>query len=355
MLTLMELLKAAKEDHASDVFIVSGQPLSYKSEGNIVTVDDEKVMPPAARQLITEAYTLAGRDMSHFEETGDDDFALSVPELSRLRVSAYKQRGSDAAVIRMIAFGIPDYKRFNIPDAVMELSENTKGLVLVTGPAGNGKSTTLACVIDRINKTRSGHIITIEEPIEYLYRNDKSIISQREVSLDTQDYVTALRACLRQAPDVILLGEMRDYETIKTAMTAAETGHLVLSTLHTVGAVNTIDRIIDIFPNNQQYQIRSQLATQLKTVVSQQLLPTVDGRMTPAFEIMHVNSAIRTLIRDQKVHQIDASIAMFAKEGMVSMDSSIAELYKRGVITAETAVRHALYPDQLARKAGIQI
>lgn len=355
MLTLMELLKAAKEDHASDVFIVSGQPLSYKSEGNIVTVDDEKVMPPAARQLITEAYTLAGRDMSHFEATGDDDFALSVPELSRLRVSAYKQRGSDAAVIRMIAFGIPDYRKFNIPDAVMDLSENTKGLVLVTGPAGNGKSTTLACVIDRINKTRSGHIITIEEPIEYLYRNDKSIISQREVSLDTQDYVTALRACLRQAPDVILLGEMRDYETIKTAMTAAETGHLVLSTLHTVGAVNTIDRIIDIFPNNQQYQIRSQLATQLKTVVSQQLLPTVDGRMTPAFEIMHVNSAIRTLIRDQKVHQIDASISMFAKEGMVSMDSSIAELYKRGVITAETAIRHALYPDQLARKAGIQI
>lgn len=352
MLTLMELLTRAQEDHAADIFIVSGQPLSYKTDGVIVTVDDDKIMPPAAKELIEEAYHLAGRDTSILEQTGDDDFALSVPNLSRLRISAYKQRGSYAAVIRMIAFGIPNYKDFGIPEAVVGLAEQTKGLVLVTGPAGNGKSTTLACIIDRINKTRSGHIITIEEPIEFLYRNDKSIISQREVALDTHDYVTALRACLRQAPDVILLGEMRDYDTIKTAMTAAETGHLILSTLHTIGAVNTIDRIIDIFPFNQQYQIRSQLAMQLKTVVSQQLLPTVDGGITAAFEIMHVTPAIRTLIRDQKVHQIDATIAMAAKEGMLSMDASILELYNQGRITAETAIRYSLSPDQMGRKVG---
>ena len=353
MLTLMELLKKAKEAGASDIFIVSGQPLSYKADGSIVPVDDEKVMPPTARALLEDAYRLAGRDMEIFERTGDDDFALSVPELSRLRVSAYHQRGSDAAVIRLIAFGIPDHWAFGIPESVMSIADNTKGLVLVTGPAGNGKSTTLACVVDRINKTRSGHIITIEEPIEYLYRNDKSIISQREVPLDTRDYVTALRACLRQAPDVILLGEMRDYETIKTAMTAAETGHVVFSTLHTVGAVNTINRIIDIFPPNQQYQIRSQLAMQLKTVVSQQLLPTVDGRMVPAFEIMHVNPAIRTMIRDQKVHQIDATLTMSSREGMVAMDASILELYRKRMITAETAIHHALFPEQLSKKVGL--
>ena len=350
MLGLMELLRLAKEKNASDIFIVSGQPLSYKSEGAIVTVDDEKVMPPTAEALIKEAYAIGHRDMSHFENTGDDDFALSVPDLSRLRVSAYKQRGSMAAVIRMIAFGVPDYRQFGIPEAVMELSKATKGLILVTGPAGNGKSTTLSCIIDRINHTRTGHIITIEEPIEFLYRNDKSIISQREVSLDTFDYVTALRACLRQAPDVILLGEMRDYETIKTAMTAAETGHLILSTLHTGGAVSTIDRIIDIFPVNQQYQIRSQLAMQLKTVVSQQLLPTTDGKVAPAFEIMHVTPAIRTMIREQKVHQIDAAISMGAREGMTAMDGSILALYNAGRITAETAVSYAINPEQMAKR-----
>ena len=350
MLGLMELLRLAKEKNASDIFIVSGQPLSYKSEGAIVTVDDEKVMPPTAEALIKEAYAIGHRDMSHFENTGDDDFALSVPDLSRLRVSAYKQRGSMAAVIRMIAFGVPDYRPFGIPEAVMELSKATKGLILVTGPAGNGKSTTLSCIIDRINHTRTGHIITIEEPIEFLYRNDRSIISQREVSLDTFDYVTALRACLRQAPDVILLGEMRDYETIKTAMTAAETGHLILSTLHTVGAVSTIDRIIDIFPVNQQYQIRSQLAMQLKTVVSQQLLPTTDGKVAPAFEIMHVTPAIRTMIREQKVHQIDAAISMGAREGMTAMDGSILALYNAARSTAETAVSYAINPEQMAKR-----
>jgi len=225
-----------------------------------------------------------------------------------------------------------------------------KGLVLVTGSAGNGKSTTLACIIDRINKTRGGHIITLEEPIEFLYRNEKSIVSQREVELDTLDYVTALRACLRQAPDVILLGEMRDYETIKTAMTAAETGHLVISTLHTLGAVNTVDRIIDIFPPNQQQQIRVQLAMLLKSVISQQLVPTEDGGVVPVFEVMHVNNAIRNMIRESKAHQIDSVIGTSASEGMTSMDNSLLDLYKRGTISEDTALRYSLAPELMMRR-----
>ena len=232
----------------------------------------------------------------------------------------------------------------------MKIAERTRGLVLVTGPAGSGKSTTLACIVDAINRTRAAHVITIEDPIEYLHRNEKSIVSQRELGTDTGSYVTALRASLRQAPDVILLGEMRDLDTIQTAMTAAETGHLVISTLHTVGAVNTIDRIIDVFPSSQQQQIRVMLAQVLKTVVSQQLLPTVDGGMTPAFEIMHLNNAIRNLVRDSRIHQIDAAIQSGASEGMIGMDESIARLVKAGKVSKETALRYAMNLDQLSRR-----
>jgi twitching motility protein PilT len=232
----------------------------------------------------------------------------------------------------------------------MAASKETQGLVLVSGVAGSGKSTTLACIIDRINHTRSGHIITLEDPIEYLYRNDKCIISQREVRLDTADYITALRASLRQAPNVILLGEMRDRETIQTAMTAAETGHLVLSTLHTLGAATTIGRIIDIFPPEQQQQVRVQLGYLLRVVISQQLVPTTDGGIVPVFEVMQVNNAIRNLIRDSKVHQIDSVIAMSANEGMVSMDASLAELYKQGRITREVAILHAANPELMEKR-----
>ncbi|NCC69042.1 MAG: type IV pili twitching motility protein PilT, partial [Clostridia bacterium] len=204
--------------------------------------------------------------------------------------------------------------------------------------------------IDRINHTREEHIITLEDPIEYLYRNDRCIISQREVRIDTADYVTAIRSSLRQAPDVILLGEMRDYETIRTGMTAAETGHLVLSTLHTRGAANTVDRIIDIFPPNQQQQIRVQLAFLLQEVISEQLLPSTDGGVVPAFEVMVVNNAVKNLIRDSKLHQIDSVIATSAAEGMISMDNSIAELYKNGRITKETAIGAAMNPDMMIKR-----
>ena len=223
-------------------------------------------------------------------------------------------------------------------------------MVLVTGPAGSGKSTTLACIIDYINKSYDKHIITLEDPLEYLHRHNKSIVSQREINVDTQSYVTALRASLRQSPDVILLGEMRDYETMQVAMTAAETGHLIFSTLHTIGAANTIDRIIDVFPPNQQRQIAVQLSMVLQAVVSQQLVPSIDGRMVPAFEIMTVTPAIRNMIRDNKIPQIDGILYSSANEDMVSMDLSLLKLFKENIISADTALAFATNPDMLRKK-----
>ena len=232
----------------------------------------------------------------------------------------------------------------------MNLSDTKSGIILVTGAAGNGKSTTLSCMIDKINSTSEGHIITIEDPIEFLHKHKKSIISQREIGIDTESYVDALRAALRQSPNVILLGEMRDFETINIAMTAAETGQLVLSTLHTNGAANTVDRIIDVFPTNQQHQIRIQLSMVLRAVVSQQLVPAIDGGLVPAFEIMVVNNAIRTMIREQKTHQIDTVLQ--SEPEMQTMDSSLLKLYRDRIITAETAVNFAYNQDIMAKRVS---
>ena len=352
MADLMNYLKFAVERDASDVLIVAGGPVYAKIEGHIHPADEIRMLPPQTEELIREIYRIAERPMDHYLETWDDDFSFSVPGLARFRVNAYRQRGSMAAVIRVVAFDIPDWQTLRIPQQVMDLADVDHGMVLVTGTAGSGKSTTQACIIDRINRTRDRHIITLEDPIEYLHRNKCSIVSQREIAIDTADYLAALRACLRQAPDVILLGEMRDPETIRTAMTAAETGHTLIATLHTKGAVNTIDRIVDSFPSTQQMQVRVQLAEVLRTVVSQQLLPDVNGGLVPACEIMHMNSAIRSLIRDNKSHQIDNVIAAGAKEGMVSMDQSILALFKAGTITKETALAYAENPEQLRRSLG---
>lgn len=223
-------------------------------------------------------------------------------------------------------------------------------MILVTGPAGSGKSTTLACLIDKINHEREAHIITLEDPLEFLHQHKKSIVSQREVNMDTVNYVTSLRAALRQSPDVILLGEMRDYETIQVVMTAAETGHLVFSTLHTIGAANTIERIIDVFPPNQQRQIMIQLASVLQAVISQQLIPTMDGTLIPVFEIMEVTPAIRNMIRENKVHQIDGLIYSSTGSGMISMDQSLINLYKEGQISKETAILYASNPEMIIKR-----
>lgn len=350
MATLMDFLKRAVDDQASDLFIVSGAPVSEKVEGQIYPIADEKVLPPQSKSLLTEAYEMANRSMQAFLETGDDDFSFSVPGLARFRVNTYRQRGSMAAVIRVVSFDIPDYEAFCIPEDVMRLADSDHGMILVTGTAGSGKSTTQACIIDRINKTQSCHIITLEDPIEFLHRDKKSIVSQREIAVDTKDYLSALRACLRQAPDVILLGEMRDLETIRTAVTAAETGHLLIGTMHTRGAAQTIERIVDAFPAEQQDQVRVQISSVLRSVVSQQLLPDINGNMTPAFEIMHVNSAIRNMIRENKTHQIDMAISTGTGEGMITMDQSILQLYKAGRISRETALEFADNPEQMERR-----
>jgi twitching motility protein PilT len=347
---LIYYLKQAALMQASDIFIIAGLPLSYKVHGVMQQVG-EKLSTEQTEMMIHAIYKLAeNRPIDPFLTHGDDDFSFTLPGFSRYRVSTYKQRGSLAAVIRVIAFQLPNPAELGIPDTVIQMAHFPRGLVLVTGPAGSGKSTTLACMVDAVNSTKAEHIITLEDPLEFLHKHKKSIVSQREISSDTTSYLTALRAALRQSPDMILLGEMRDYETIQTAMTAAETGHLVLSSLHTIGAANTIDRIIDVFPPNQQRQVTIQLSMVLQAVISQQLVPTVDGSCVPAFEIMTLTPAIRNMIRDNKVHQIDGIIYSSAKEDMLSMDTSLLRLYQEGRITKESALSYATNPEMLQRK-----
>lgn len=350
-MNIQEILQRAVNEGSSDVFIVAGLPVSVRKNGVISRLDDQRLLPPDTEALVSQIYELAGqRDISTVAGDGDDDFSFAIPGLSRFRVSAFKQRGALSAVIRIITFELPDYSELKIPQQIIDLGKNSSGMVLVTGPAGSGKSTTLACIIDSINKSEEKHIITLEDPLEFLHRHNKSIVSQREINVDTENYVTALRAALRQSPDVILLGEMRDYETISIAMTAAETGHLVFSTLHTIGAANTIDRIIDVFPANQQRQVAVQLSMVLNAVVTQQLVPAVDGGVVPAFEIMTVTPAIRNMIRDNKIPQIEGLLYSSSSAEMCSMDSSLLKLYEEGRITKETALSYSTNADMLSKK-----
>lgn len=344
------ILKEAVAKKASDIFIIAGRPLSFKVAGKIKLMDEQKLAPLHTSHLIQKIYGLANKSEEHFTASGDDDLSFSINGLGRFRVNTYKQRGSDAAVIRVVNFGVPDPDEMHIPKQIIDLYAEKKGLILITGPAGSGKSTTLACLIDKINRMRNAHIITLEDPIEYVHRHQKSIVSQREVPLDTPDYVKGLRAALRQAPDAILLGEMRDLETISTAMTAAETGQLIFSTLHTLGAAQSIDRIIDVYPAHSQQQIRVQLAMVLKAVISQQLIETKDGNLIPAFEIMFVTPAIRNLIRESKVHQIDAMIQAGRMQGMRTMDMSLLELYQQGEISKEAAIYGAINKEVMRQK-----
>lgn len=344
------ILKEAIEKDASDIFLVAGCPYSLKIKGNIIQMDDKRLSPKDTEIAIKKLYSLSVFDRYHeFIQTGDDDFSFSLPNVGRFRVNVYLQRNSQAAVLRVVKFDLPDAKKMQIPKQIIDFYKVKKGMILVSGPAGSGKSTTLACLIDKINSTRNAHIVTIEDPIEFLHNHKKSIVSQREVYHDTKNYLHALRSALRETPEVILLGEMRDPETINTAITAAETGHLLLSTLHTVGAANTIDRILDSFGSGQE-QIRSQLSMVLHAVISEQLLPAIGGGVVPAFEIMLVNPAIRSQIREGKIHQINNTIATGRNTGMISMDDSIYDLFNQGKITAETAEIYALNPEQMSKR-----
>ena len=350
------IIMQAVDAGASDIFIIAGQPISYKCRRDIRTFSGEIMSPCDAAKAVDALYSIARRNPDRYEKSGDDDFALTL-DGRRFRVSALKQRGEHAAVIRPVSSGIPDYREIGIPECVMQTARLQKGLVLVTGPAGSGKSTTLACVMDKVNHEYEKHIITIEDPIEYIYENDKSIFTQREVGADTQSYAAALRASLRQSPDVILVGEMRDYDTIRTALTAAETGHLIFSTLHTLGIGSTVNRIIDIFPPDQQQQIRVQLASQLCAVITQELVRTSTGDIVPVFEVVQVNSAMRNMIRENKTYQLDSSLGMYSGDGMLSLDGMLFELQKAGTITMDAAISAALRPDVLKKRleGGIDV
>lgn len=348
---IINIFKTAIEKKASDIFIIAGRPLSYKILGDIVTFDEETLSSDDTYNMISDIFSIANeKDLSILEDEGDVDFSFSLSKLGRFRVSTYKQRNSFAAVIRVVFFELPDPKKLGIPDVVMNLYKKTKGLVLITGPAGSGKSTTLACIIDKINQERNCHIMTFEDPIEFIHKHKKSIVSQREIYTDTNSYVSSLCSALRQAPDVMLIGEMRDLETIEIALTAAETGHLVLSTLHTTGAANTIDRIIDVFPSNQQQQVRVQLSMQLQAVISQHLIPSSVVGRAAAFEVMLTNNAISNLIRESKVYQLNSIIYSSEYMGMKAMDVSILELYQKGLITKENALIYATEPDSLNKQ-----
>ena len=348
--TLDEILRKALEYKGSDVFIVPGSQIMTKASGKMIPITQDRALPNDIAILVDRAYELAGRTRETLHEEGDDDFSFAVRDLSRFRCNAYRQRGSLAMTCRVVAFGIPDPQDCHIPDVVMRLADFRSGMILVTGPAGNGKSTTLACLVDKINRTRSGHIITIEDPIEYLHPHKQCLVSQREVPGDASTFARALRAALRQAPDVIMLGEMRDIETISTAITAAETGHLLLSSLHTLGAAKTIDRVIDAFPANQQNQIRAQLSMVLRAVVSQRLILTKEGKLHPVFEVMCVNPAIQNLIREGKTHQIDNAIFGGGAD-MLSMDTELARLLRDGKIDKEQAALLAIHPETVERQA----
>ena len=350
MLDIEEVLKKAKEAGASDVHITVGIPPKMRVNGNLITMDEyQRMMPADTLDVVLNITTDAQR--AKFEERGEYDMSFSIPMVGRYRVNLYKQRGSASAAFRLVGTQVPSPEQLGLPLSVVDLYQRKRGLILVTGPTGSGKSTTLAAIIDKINNFRDAHVITLEDPIEYLHQHKMSMVNQREIGLDSNSYANALRAALREDPDVILVGEMRDFETISVAITAAETGHLVLSTLHTIGAASTVDRVIDVFPPHQQQQIRVQLANVLEAVVSQQLIPTADGKgRVAAFEVMHANHAVRNLIREGKSHQLASVMQTNRKMGMITMDEAIQQLYFDGKIDREQAVNFAQDPDAMEMK-----
>ena len=341
MIDMDELLSLAVDQNASDIHLAVGIPPKFRIAGKLVDVN----VPPLSATDAAESIgmTMNERQKAILKDRGECDFAYSVGEKGRFRVNVFMDKGNMAAAYRKIDTIIPRPETLGLPPAVVELYRKKRGLVLVTGPTGSGKSTTLASIINKCNENLSSHIITLEDPIEYIHHHKKSIVNQRELGMDTLSFENALRAALREDPDVILVGEMRDPETISIAITAAETGHLVFSTLHTIGAASTVDRIIDVFPPHQQQQVRIQLAQVIEGVISQQLIPTVSGKgRCAAFEVMLATPAIRAQIREAKTHQIESTIQTSKQMGMITMDDSLVDLYRNGMITKESALSYAV-------------
>jgi len=353
-MSIQALIEIAVEKKASDIFIVAGCPIEIKVRNELIPITESPCSAFETEAYVSELYELSKhRSMDNLNKEGNDDFSFSLTTLARFRVNIFRQRGSLAAVLRIVRFSIPSAKELHIPSEVSHFATLRKGLVIISGPAGSGKSSTLATLIDQINHHRSAHIVTIEDPIEFLHKHNKSIVSQREIGTDCFSTAMALKAALRQAPDVIFIGEMRDLETIALAITAAETGHLVFSTLHTLGASNTIDRIIDVFPATQQTQIRVQLAMVLQAVISQQLVHTVDNQLLPVFEIMVNSNAVRNQIREGKTHQLANTIASSKDEGMMSMDAMLYDLVVSGKIDAKEAMVHSFEPSIMLKKLSL--
>lgn len=352
ILELHDLLRIAMEKRASDVHITVGRAPVIRINGNLEEIESQRLTGED-----TERYARACLDddkYAVFMKNGEVDCSISVPGLARYRVNVYRQRGSTSIALRVLSFSIPNIEELGLPPAVRSLCELREGMILVTGPTGSGKSTTVASIINEINASRSSHILTLEDPIEYLHKHNRCIINQREIGHDSQSYQSALRAALREDPDVIVIGEMRDLETIGIAITAAETGHLVLSTLHTLGAAKTVDRLIDVFPPHQQQQIRVQVSMALKAVVSQRLIPEMNGKgRVAAIEVMMVTPAISNLIREGKTANINMAIQTGGAQGMQLLDKAVADLCRAQSISKEDALNYCVDRDNLQRFLGV--
>lgn len=343
-----ELLGMVPKNRASDLHITAGLPPMLRVDGRLVPTPHNKLSPPETQRLIYSMLT--DRQKQKFEENFELDLSYGVAGIGRFRVNVFWQRGSVGAAMRAISANIPSLQQLNLPPVLQEMTHLPRGLVLVTGPTGSGKSTTQASMLDLVNSERAVHIITIEDPIEYLHNHKLSMVNQRELGLDTHSFANSLRSVLREDPDVILVGEMRDLETISAALTIAETGHLVLATLHTNTAAQSIDRIVDVFPPHQQQQIRSQLSYVMEVVVCQQLIPHISGvGRVPAVEILIATPAVRNLIRENKTAQIQAAVQTGSKFGMQTMDMALRDLYQKRQITYEEAMSHAVDADDLKK------
>ncbi|MBI3290574.1 type IV pilus twitching motility protein PilT [Candidatus Microgenomates bacterium] len=345
---IKSLLQLTVDRNASDLHLIVGIPPMVRVEGALAAIANE---PPLTAEVVQETIkgVLSAEQAERFLVNKELDFSVAFSEKARFRANIYQQKGTPAASFRLIPLNIPEIDALGLPQIAHTLASLKQGLVLVTGPTGHGKSTTLAAIINEINKTRAEHIVTIEDPIEFVFRPIKSIISQREMRNDSHSWEIALRSVLREDPNVVLVGEMRDLETIASTMTIAETGHLVFSTLHTNSAAGTVDRIIDVFPEEQQSQIRSQLATVISAVFSQRLIPGISGKRVLAWELLLATPAVSTVIREGKTHQIDTILQTSGEIGMNTLESSLARLVREGKITMETAKTYALRPEELAR------
>ena len=349
---LDELLVETMNRKASDLHITVGVPPITRVNGKLTAIGNDRLTAKDTEELVKTL--LNEEQLQKYKSLGEIDLSYSVSGIGRFRVNVYRQRGSDAIAIRAVGLKIPTLEELDYPPILSELSRKNRGLILVTGPTGSGKSTTLAAMINQINSERNAHILTLEDPIEFLHRHGKSIVNQREIEHDSKTYSSALRAALREDPDVILVGEMRDLETISIAVTAAETGHLVLSTLHTIGASKTIDRVVDVFPPHQQQQIKVQLAAVLEGIISQQLIERTDGNgRVAALEILVATPAIRNLIREGKTHQIDSSVQTGSKFGMKSMDMSLIELYRKGLISRDSLMTYCIDREIVSRMINV--